>query len=119
MVAVSENKDSTVIICKYDGMEYPIDLADLSGREMGIVKRHTDIRGLNQFRPAFRAGDLQLMAVLVGLAMERSGIKADYEKLLSIPNDQFDLADEDTDDPTEAGETPAENGKQPSEESTE
>ena len=115
---VTLSKDTTVVICKYDGMEYPIDLADLSGREMGVVKKYTDIRGLNQFRPAFRAGDLQLMAVLVGLAMERSGIKADYEKLLSIPNDQFDLRDEEENDPTEAGETPAEDGKQSTQEST-
>ncbi len=92
------------VVFKYDGMEYGIVLGDLTGREMRVIKQYTDIRGLNHFAPAFLAGDSELLAITLGLAMARSGIKdVDYEALLDIKTNQIDVLDGD-ENPTEEDE---------------
>jgi len=85
--------ESTVTF-SYDGMEYPIDLADLTGRETRTVKQYTDL-GMNEYGPELFKGNVALLAVLVGVAMQRSGIdNVDFEKLLDVPGREFEVVEE-------------------------
>ncbi len=43
--------DTTVMIV-IDGMKYPLDLADFSGKEVGILKQHVGIRGAAEIQAA-------------------------------------------------------------------
>ncbi len=111
----------TEVTFRFDGQTHSIDLADLSGTEMGTIKRHVNgVLGVNDCQRHFAAGDTQLMAVMCGLAMERSGLKpVDYQKLLDAPSAQFEIVDDD-ENPTQAEtESSAPTGTPGSPESTE
>jgi len=117
---VVEVSKDTVARFKYDGMEYSIDIADLTGEESGILKtRVKGYRGVNDFDELLGAGDIQLMVVLIGLAMARMGNpKVNYKHLLSRPLGEFEILGDDDEDPTE-GAAPEVSGPPSSEESTE
>jgi len=112
--------DSTVARFKHDGMEYSLDIADMTGEESGILKTHVQgYRGVNDFEVLFGAGDIQLMVVLVGLAMARSGTKnVNYKHLLSRPISEFEILGDDEENPTST-ETPDETGLRSSQDDTE
>ena len=118
-MVIRMSKD-TVARFKYDGMEYSIDMADMTGEESGVLKTYVQgYRGVNDFQELFTAGDIQLMVVLVGLAMARSGNpKVNYKHLLSRPISEFEILGDDESDPTEEGE-PEATGPPSSPESTE
>ena len=116
MVTLSEN---TGVRFKYDGMEYSLDIGDLSGQESGVLKTYVHgYRGVNDMQELFASGDIQLLVVLVGLAMARSGNpKVNYKHLLSQPISAFEILGDDESDPTGEGE-PEASGPPSSQEST-
>ena len=75
----------TTVIFAVDGMEYVLDIANLTGRETGILKRVGRLKGVSEIPDAMAAGDMEALAALVGIAMSRAGLKPDYEKLLDLP----------------------------------
>ena len=78
-------RTDTTIIISVDGMEYSLDIANLTGRETGILKRVGKIEGILKIPDAMMAGDMEVTAALTGIAMARAGIKPDYERLLDLP----------------------------------
>ena len=75
----------TTVIFAVDGMEYALDIANLTGRETGTLKRVGRLKGVSEIPDAMAAGDMEALAALVGIAMSRAGLKPDYEKLLDLP----------------------------------
>lgn len=75
----------TTVIFAVDGMEYVLDIANLTGRETGTLKRVGRLKGVSEIPDAMAAGDMEALAALVGIAMSRAGLKPDYEKLLDLP----------------------------------
>lgn len=78
------NKDTTINI-EVDGVEYALDVKNLSGRETGVLKRVAHLKGINDIPDALTSGDLEAVAALAGIAMTRCGITPDYDKLLDLP----------------------------------
>lgn len=112
----------TTVIFAVDGMEYPLDIADLTGRETGILKRVGKLKGAAEITEAMMAGDIEALAALVGIAMSRAGIKPNYERLLDLPTTAFETKlPEDTPDPLETRPTtmPEPHGTPSLQESTE
>jgi hypothetical protein len=77
--------NDTTISIEVDGVEYALDVKNLSGREAGVLKRIAHLKGINDIPDALSSGDLETVAALAGIAMARSGITPDYEKLLDLP----------------------------------
>lgn len=77
--------DNTTVNIEVDGIEYALDIKNLSGRETGVLKRIAHLKGINDIPEALQSGDLEAIAALAGIAMARSGIAPDYEKLLDLP----------------------------------
>lgn len=77
--------DNTTINIEVDGIEYALDIKNLSGRETGVLKRVAHLKGINDIPEALSSGDLETVAALAGIAMARTGIAPDYEKLLDLP----------------------------------
>lgn len=82
-------KTDTTVIFTVDGMEYTLDIADLTGKESGVLKRIGHLKGINEIPEAMQAGDVEAVAALVGIAMARAGIKPNYERLLDLPISAF------------------------------
>jgi hypothetical protein len=80
------DKPKAEIKLTVDGMEFSIDILDLTGREVGTLKRIGHLRGINDLVPALENADTEAIAVLAGIAMERSGNKTvNYDYLLDLP----------------------------------
>ena len=77
--------NNTTIIITVDGMEYPLDIQNLTGKEVGIIKRIGHVNGINAVPDALEAGDLELIAALAGIAIARTGANVIYDKLLDMP----------------------------------
>lgn len=91
------------IICfEVDGMKYDLDVADLTGREIGVLKRVGHVAGIGEVPSALEAGDFEVVAALTGIAMARSGQTPDYDKLLDLPLQSFALVvpEDDAERPT-------------------
>lgn len=88
--------DTTVIFI-VDGMDYALDIADLTGRESGILKRIGHIEGPAKIPDAMNALDTEVLSALAGIAMARAGIKPNYERLLDLPVSAFGVKLPDSD----------------------
>jgi len=104
------------ITFQLDGMEYPIDLADLTNREADTVCHHAKVAGMIQLSNELMAGSVAAIVALTGLAMKRAGQSPDYEKLWDLPTGAIQVADDKN--PPEAG-TQGAPGSPSSPESTE
>lgn len=80
-----DNKDTTIII-EIDGMQHVLDIANLTARETGVLKRIGHLKGTRDIPDALNNADLEAIVAMAGIAMTRSGVKdVDYEKLLDVP----------------------------------
>ena len=109
-------ENNTLLTFKHDGMEYQIDMGDLTGREDNTLAHYVPrYRGVNGISQMFIDGSTALLAICLGLAMKRSGNKnVDFEKLLDIESKNIDVVLPEKPIPTDD-----QDGPQPSEESTE
>ena len=109
-------ENNSLLTFKHDGMEYQIDISDLTGREDNTIAQYVPrYEGVNGLGKMFRAGNTALLAICLGLAMKRSGnTNVDFEMLLDIPSKNIDVVL-----PEKPLKTEEQGGEQKSEESTE
>ena len=109
-------ENNTLVNFSYDGIEYPIDMADLTGREDNILAQYVPrYEGVNGISQMFIAGNTAMLAIVLGLAMRRAGNPSvDFDKLLDIPSQKIDVVM-----PEKPLKTDEKDGAQPPEESTE
>lgn len=81
----------TTVIFGVDGMEYALDIADLTGKEVGVLKRVGMLAGINEIPEAMQSGDAEALAALVGIAMARAGLRPNYERLLNLSISAFSV----------------------------
>ena len=88
-----------------DGVENPIDITNLTAREIGTCKRVAHIGGYNDIVPALNARDMELYCALAGISIERAGAgPVNYEALLDMPHGMITIVrkKEESEDGTEA-----------------
>lgn len=80
---------NTRVVVTVDGVDHALDIGNLTGRESGVLKRVGKIKGVLEVADALRAGDMEVVVALAVIAMQRSGINADPERLLDMPHTMF------------------------------
>lgn len=76
------DQPDTTIKVTVEGVEYPLDLSEMTGREVGVLKRVGHIKGVGDLPEALQAGDLEVVVAVAVIAMSRAGVTADAERLL-------------------------------------
>lgn len=82
---------NTKMIVVIDGMDYPIDIGDLTGKEVRLLKEHGHVLGIAVLGDAIMAGDLEALAALAGIAVLRSGGTPNWDKLQDMPTGKIAL----------------------------
>ena len=94
-----EKTEGTVITITVEDEDYPLDVSEFTARECGQLKSIGHIRGVLEIGDALQAGDLETVAALAVIAMQRAGkavnpasiLNMDFGKVLvHIPDDDSD-----------------------------
>lgn len=107
------------IIFSLDGMKYPLDILELTNREIDTACEYAKVDGFLPLADKMQKGNTRAICALLSIAIKRSGGEPDFEKLMDLKMGAIQVVDDDDKNPTEAGETPANNGKPTMQESTE
>ena len=95
-----------VITITVDGMEYPLDIGDLTGREYGVLREVAHIEGLSDIGVGIDKRNMEVVIALAGVAMQRAGIKVDFDRLLDMKIGDIKLDIPDVDPTPEADKPP-------------
>lgn len=72
----------TIIVITVEGKDYPLDCSEFTAREVGVLKRIGHLRGPSDMAEALKAVDLEAVAALAIIAMQRAGKNVNPEALL-------------------------------------
>lgn len=92
----------TKISMVVDGVEYPLDIYNMTGREIGTLKRVGHVLGFDDIATAMTHQDTQVLCALAGIAIERTGVVPDYDKLLDMPMGMVQMKIEDVEEKSDA-----------------
>lgn len=72
----------TTVVLTVEDVDYPLDIAEFTGRECGVIKSVGHVKGVNEIPDALDAGDLEVIVALAVVAMRRAGVRVNPETLL-------------------------------------
>lgn len=72
----------TTVNITVEGEDYVLDCTEFTAREVGVIKRIGNVKGLLDVGPALESGDLELIVALAIIAAKRAGVTLDPEALL-------------------------------------
>lgn len=81
MSTEADKQDATIVV-RVEGVEYPLDLSEMTGREVGVLKRVGHLRGVVDLIEALQYADQEAIVAVAVIAMSRAGVTADPERLL-------------------------------------
>ena len=111
------NEGSGKIIFSLDGMQYGIDILNMTNREIDTACQLAKVDGYLHLAQGMQALSPKVICALCCAAMKRSGVdKPDFEKLMDLNMGDIEVAVDDSEDPTQED---AEDGNPSSQESME
>jgi len=108
------NKDSGKIVFGLDGMQYGIDILNMSNREIDTACQLAKVDGYLHLAQGMQALSPKVICALCCAAMKRSGVEnPDFEKLMDLNMGDIEVAVDDSEDPTQEDETDGSPSSQP------
>ena len=108
------NNTSGKIVFGLDGMQYKIDVLNMSNREIDTACQLANVNGYLELAGGMRSLNSRVICALCCAAMKRSGVKdPDFEKLMDLSMGDIEVADDDSEDPTQEDATDGSQSSQP------
>ena len=85
--------EKNIAVFVHDGMEYSLDINNLTGKEAQAIEKVTGIPGFLPMAQNLQQLHLPTVVALMGVAMTRAGHTPDYDKLMDLTMSDIELKD--------------------------